>query len=38
LADVFIELCDLLEAYAPRWYSKEDHEQNQSVLKTLKKN
>jgi hypothetical protein len=32
LAESLAELCDLLESYAPVWYTREHHERAQSAL------
>lgn len=37
LADVLRELHDLLEEYAPSWYTHEHHEKAESALRSAKK-
>jgi hypothetical protein len=37
LTDVLAELYDLLEQYAPFWYTEEQHERVESALRLLKK-
>jgi hypothetical protein len=36
-ADVLAELYELLEKYAPTWYTQHHHEKADSVLRLLKK-
>lgn len=36
-ADVFAELYDLLEEYAPTWYTQHHHERAESALRLLNK-
>ena len=36
VADVFVELVDLLEQYAPAWYTKEHHRRAIEALQVLR--
>jgi hypothetical protein len=37
VADALAELYDLLEQYAPVWYTREQHERAESALRLLKR-
>ena len=37
VTDVLLELCELLEIYAPAWYTEHHHETAASALRVLKK-